>query len=147
MENLLMPYYLEFNAVPVNIGTPALWLAASAFNTLYTDSSGSTQVSADGDPVGMWFDRSGNGRHATQASGISKPTYKTNIFNGKSVVRFNGTNSLMNFVSPDLGLTGLTGTTGFLVTRSTTASGNCSTILSGPNNTVRMQYYNNNFFN
>lgn len=72
--------------------SPALWLDASDTSTLYTDSSLTTLVSADGDPVGGWLDKSGNTRHATQASGTNKPAYKTAIKNGLSVVRFDGVN-------------------------------------------------------
>lgn len=43
---------------------------------------------SDGDPVATWEDGSGGGQHATQATGASQPIYKTNIVNGKPVVRF-----------------------------------------------------------
>lgn len=72
--------------------SPALWLDASDSSTLYTDSGLTTLVAADGDPVGGWKDKSGNTRHATQASGTNKPAYKTAIKNGLSVVRFDGVN-------------------------------------------------------
>ena len=41
----------------------------------------------DGDPVSMWPDFSGLGHNATQ-TGTARPTFKTNIINGKPVVRF-----------------------------------------------------------
>jgi hypothetical protein len=75
--------------------SPALWLDASDSSTLYTDSGLTTLVAADGDPVGGWKDKSGNTRHATQASGTNKPAYKNAIGstkNGLSVVRFDGVN-------------------------------------------------------
>ena len=72
--------------------SPALWLDASDAATLYTDSGLTTLVAADGDPVGGWKDKSGNNRHAIQASGTNKPAYKTAIKNGLSVVRFDGVN-------------------------------------------------------
>jgi len=72
--------------------SPALWLDASDASTLYTDSGLTTLVSADGDPVGGWKDKSGNTKHALQASGTNKPLYKTNIKNSKSILRFDGTN-------------------------------------------------------
>ncbi|MDB5185269.1 MAG: hypothetical protein JWN38_1077 [Candidatus Saccharibacteria bacterium] len=50
---------------------------------------------ADGDAVAQWNDLSGNGNHAVQATGANKPTYKTNIQNGKPVVRFNGTTTVL----------------------------------------------------
>lgn len=42
---------------------------------------------SDADPVGTMTDRSGLGNNAT-ATGTDRPTYKTNILNGKAVYRF-----------------------------------------------------------
>jgi hypothetical protein len=53
---------------------------------------------ADGDPVASWTDSSGNSRHATQSTAGSKPIYKTNILNGKPVVRFDGADDFLNLV-------------------------------------------------
>ena len=72
--------------------SPALWLDASDSATLF-QSNGGAAASADGDPVGYWLDKSGNGRHLTQTSGINKPLLKLAIKNGKNGVLFNGTSS------------------------------------------------------
>lgn len=79
--------------------SPALWLDASDSTTLYTDSGLTTRVAADGDPVGGWKDKSGNLKHATQASGTNKPSYKINIKNSNSIVRFDGVNDSLVFAS------------------------------------------------
>ena len=71
--------------------SPALWLDASDAATLF-QSNGGAAAAADGDPVGYWLDKSGNGRHLTQASGTNKPAFKTAIKNGLSAVRFDGVN-------------------------------------------------------
>lgn len=91
-----MPFYFEFSPIPLQVGTPLLWLDASAADTLFTDSSAITKVTADGDPVGFWYDRSGNGNNVIQTSGTNKPVYKTNIKNGKSILRFNGLTTWLN---------------------------------------------------
>jgi len=44
---------------------------------LYQDSAGTTPVAADGDPVGLMLDKSGNGNHASQATAASRPVYRT----------------------------------------------------------------------
>jgi hypothetical protein len=44
--------------------------------TLFQDSAGTTPVTADGDPVGLMRDVSGNGNHAT-STGTKRPLYKT----------------------------------------------------------------------
>jgi hypothetical protein len=48
-------------------------------------------VGNDGDLVATWSDTSGTGNNAT-ATGAGRPTLKTNILNGKKVVRFSGSN-------------------------------------------------------
>jgi len=47
---------------------------------------------SDGDRVSLWSDSSGNGHDASQ-SGTARPVFKTNILNGKPVVRFTATGS------------------------------------------------------
>jgi len=76
--------------------SPALWLDASDASTLYTDSGLTTLVSADGDPVGGWQDKSGNSKNATQSSGTNKPLFKTNQLNGKSSLRWDGVNDFLD---------------------------------------------------
>ncbi len=69
-----------------------LWLKADAITGLN-----------DGDRVTTWIDSSGNSRDATQSVAADKPTYKTNILNGKPVVRFAASNTefmnLPNFLT------------------------------------------------
>jgi hypothetical protein len=77
--------------LPTDIAGLKLWLDASRITGL-----------ADGDPVGTWSDLSGNGNDATQATGSKKPTYKTNIFNSKPVVRFDGVDDFLSFTTSDL---------------------------------------------
>jgi hypothetical protein len=70
--------------------TPALWLDASDASTLYDATTGGSLVAADG-LVARWQDKSGNSRHATQATSGSRPQRKTAIQNSLDVVRFDGT--------------------------------------------------------
>ena len=79
---------------PSQISGLQLWLDASDSTTLLQSSGGSPAIS-DGDPVGYWGDKSGNGRHATQTDGASKPALKTAIKNGKNTVRTDGANDCL----------------------------------------------------
>ena len=44
---------------------------------LFQDSAGTVPVTADGDPVVLMIDQSGNGNHATQNVSASRPIYRT----------------------------------------------------------------------
>lgn len=79
----------KFN--PSDISNLALWVDADDASTLY-QSSGGSLAAADGDVVGAWLDKSGNGRHMTQATAANKPVLKKNQINGKQVVRGDGVN-------------------------------------------------------
>jgi len=80
---------------PSSIAGLQLWLDASDFTTLFTDSAGSTPATADGDPVGRWADKSGNSNHTIQADGTKKPLLKVNILNGKNIIRNDGVNDFL----------------------------------------------------
>jgi len=69
--------------VPIPIPTSGLlcWLKADALSL------------NNNDPVNTWTDSSVNNRNAVSIGGTA-PVFTTNVFNGKPVVRFNGTNWL-----------------------------------------------------
>jgi hypothetical protein len=65
--------------IPTDLANLQLWLKADSLTL------------NDGDAIGTWADSSGAGRNFTQAGAETlKPTFKTNIVNGKSVARFDG---------------------------------------------------------
>ncbi len=53
----------------------------------------------DGDTVSTWYDASGNNNNATAASAGNRPTYRTNIVNGKPVLRYDGTSDVLGLSS------------------------------------------------
>jgi hypothetical protein len=89
---LLRPRATGFD--PRSISGLALWLDASDATSLYQNSDGTVAAVSSGDPVGYWRDKSGNNRHATQATAESRPTVGASSTAGKNAVRNNGTGSV-----------------------------------------------------
>src|SRR5690554_7137473 len=58
-------------------GAKGVWYDPSNLTTLFQDSAGTTPVTADGDPVGLMLDKSGNGNHVSQSVAASRPIYRT----------------------------------------------------------------------
>ena len=76
---------------PEQVSGLELWLKADGITGL-----------ANADPIATWPDSSGNSRDATQATSGMRPTYRTNVVNGKPIVRFDGSDdyfALPNFLT------------------------------------------------
>ncbi len=56
---------------------PEAWYDSSDLSTLYHDAAMTQPVSGDGDPVGAWRDKSGNGHHLLQSTASARPLYRT----------------------------------------------------------------------
>lgn len=89
---LLFPLIGQAQTGPGGVGNSTnnvLWLSAESgvFNN-----AGSTPA-ANTENVQQWNDRSGNGRHATQATVGNRPNLQTNVLNGYPVVRYSAANN------------------------------------------------------
>lgn len=78
--------------VPTDIAGLLLWLDGSDITTLFQDVAKTIPVTADGDVVGAWADKSGNGNDVKQSTTANRPLYKAGIKNGLSTIRFDGSN-------------------------------------------------------
>jgi len=110
---------------PSQIPGLGLWLDASAITGL-----------GDGDALSTWNDLSGAGRNGTN-SGAACPVYKTNIVNGRPVVRFDGVDDVLNW-SPAALLNNVSGATVFTVMKwrtspSTPKQAFIASVNGGPN--------------
>ena len=81
------------NSLPVTSGV-LVWLDANEASTLLTEVGGSTAVSMSG-AVAQWSDRSGNGRHASQATSGARPILATSAGNSRRCVRFDGVDDFL----------------------------------------------------
>jgi len=93
-------------------GESGIWLDASDYSTMFQDNGGTIPVTADGQTVGLWNDKSGSGHNVVQATVSSRPL--TSTLNGKKYVLSDGVNDLMTMVAaaPGGGTDGITGCCG-----------------------------------
>ena len=101
-----------------------VWFDASDLTTLFQNAGGTVPVTAVGQPVGKWLDKSGNNAHATQVISSSRPTYQIDPY-GYPYLEFDGVNDFMvtsaiNFASP-VAITSLAATVGILTLNSASA--------------------------
>lgn len=91
-------------SVPLSL-SPGGWWDLSDASTLYDATSGGSLVAADGQ-IARIEDKSGNSRHATQATSASRALRKTAVQNGLDTALFDGSNDwfdLPNFLSGSSG--------------------------------------------
>jgi hypothetical protein len=110
----------EATIYPGGISDIDLWFDASDPSTLWTDSTRTTQVTSDGDTVEAWDDKSGNARHATNATGTA--TWGVSEFGGRPAIVFPNSTS-QSLTTPAFSHGTTNGLTMFAVYRNDQASG------------------------
>lgn len=75
---------------PASIPDLAVWFDAADASTITLDGSNN---------VSQWNDKSGNGRHATQATVLNRPAYLTNQLNGLGAIKPNGITHTLDVAS------------------------------------------------
>ena len=118
---VINPYQFAAAFSPANVSGLKVWLDAGV--GLFDATTGGNAVTTDGTSVARWEDQSGNGNHVTQATSGQRPELKTNIQNGRDVIRFVAANSDFLRASSTV-ITGTTARTVFIVVKSTTTDGN-----------------------
>lgn len=115
---LVSKRYTPSGSNPDTVSGLILWFKADAITGLN-----------DGDPVTTWNDSSVSANNATQATASQKPLYKTNILNGKPVVRFDGSNDELVTIN-NTGISGNYTLTVFAVFKSTVSPADYPAIFS-----------------
>jgi hypothetical protein len=77
---------------PAKLSGLALWLDAADANT----------ITLNGSTVSQWNDKSGNNRHASQATAANQPTYTPSGLNGKPTLTFDGSSDNLQATIPSL---------------------------------------------
>ena len=72
------------------------WDPSLISTALWLDAADASTITESGGAVSQWNDKSGNGRHVTQATAGSQPTLATNAVNGRSTIDFDGNDLLDN---------------------------------------------------
>lgn len=115
---------------PTDISGCSLWLDSDDSKTLFTDFQATTNPTLDGQNIAYWTDKAG-GQDVMQNTLSARPTYKTNILNGKPALYFDGGDDLLSAVNRQ--------TTGpctiIVVCRADSHSGDLSGILTFGDNT------------
>jgi hypothetical protein len=71
------------------------WTPADISTALWLDAADASTVTESGGAVSQWNDKSGNSRHAAQATAASRPTVLTASQNGRNVLSFDGSNDFL----------------------------------------------------
>jgi hypothetical protein len=79
-----------------DIPTSMKWLPSDTSTVMWFDASDSTSIEESSGSVSQWNDKSGNGRHASQATLANRPTLVANVYNGKAAIRSDGINDTLN---------------------------------------------------
>lgn len=87
------------------ISNTAVWTPAAIPTVAWFDANDATSITKDGSNlVSQWEDKSGNFRHATQASGTRQPTYTATdaMLGGKPSIGNIGTSGQIGLVTPSM---------------------------------------------
>lgn len=108
--------FSQFNPLDLS---PVLWFDADDASTI-TSSSGN---------VSQWNDKSGNGYHATQATGTAQPKTGTITQNGRNVIDFDGAGDYLASTASSIVGQNVSGITVYVVVRYDNLSGGEDNVL------------------
>ncbi|HVT12801.1 MAG TPA: hypothetical protein VHE55_11085 [Fimbriimonadaceae bacterium] len=98
----------------------SLWLDAGDRSTLWKDTFMVNPVTQDGDPVGLWKDKSGNGFNFLNVNLSQQPTYKTGIMGSEAAILGDGSKTYLHNSTCNIATT--TGITIYVVIKAVATS-------------------------
>jgi len=89
-----LPYDHPYRWDGTEVGGQKLWRPdeLGADLALWLDAEDTDNITLNGSTVSQWGDKSGNARHASQASASNQPTYTASAYAGKPTLTFDGVN-------------------------------------------------------
>jgi hypothetical protein len=91
--------YAANGALAAVSGAPWTPAALGATLALWLDAADASTITLNGSTVSQWNDKSGNGRHASQATAANQPFYDLVGGNGKPILDFDGVNDSLDLAS------------------------------------------------
>ena len=86
---------IDCRPLPLTINGLKLWLDADDSSVLFSSDTCSGNSPSDGGTVGCWKDKSDSAANVIQVTGPNRPAWVANQFNGKPVIRFNGSSNYL----------------------------------------------------
>lgn len=120
-------------------GEVGVWYDPSDISTLWQDTAGTVPVSAAGQSVARMDDKSGNGKHATQATASARPSYQTD--GALHWLSFDGVDDRMSTAPIDM--TGTSEISFFAGARGLDTSGALSTLFTTSSDTGNYRFLAN----
>jgi hypothetical protein len=118
--------------LPTQVPGLQLWLDASDASTLYDATTGGSLVAADG-AVARWQDKSGNSRHATQATAGARPLRRAAQLNGLDGLEFDGSDDTLRCDALAAFFDGINDEFTILAVAKTDATGSTQDVLAAAN--------------
>jgi uncharacterized protein (TIGR02217 family) len=84
--------------LPSDFGSLVRWYDASDLSTLFQDDLFATPVTAGGQTVGGWRDKSGNARDIVQATAARRPAYRSAFLSGRPAVEGDGVDDFLRSI-------------------------------------------------
>jgi hypothetical protein len=101
-----LPYNHPYRWDGTLFGGPKLWRPTEMATALWLDAEDTASITLNGGKVSQWSDKSGNNRHATQATAANQPEYiaSTAVLGGKPSVSATATTGydLVGMLTPSL---------------------------------------------
>jgi hypothetical protein len=86
---------MTLNVQPGFLWNETVWNPSMITTALWLDAADASTVTTVSGAVSQWNDKSGNARHLTQASALTRPAYSVQGLNNRNVISFDGSDDFL----------------------------------------------------